>query len=101
MSSKIITHTLHFIKLYFIHLYDTNQPFPTLDKEFIMVVMKTVCEKPKRTKGDHPVKKTVTLSEPLMTFFVHIIKPLQLDQPNYICMNQILQYLAVDILNYF
>ena len=99
MSSKIITHTLQFIKLYFIYLYDNNKPFPSLTKEFIMAVMKTVCEK--KSKIGKLSESTKILMEPLNMFFIQYYKPLQVDPPNYICMSQILQYLAIDVLTIF
>jgi hypothetical protein len=34
-TNKIVVHSYQFLKLYFINLFHNNQPFPTLDKEFI------------------------------------------------------------------
>jgi hypothetical protein len=46
MSHKIVVHTLQFIKLYLIDRYDRKLPFPTIDKPFVVAVMKTLCQEP-------------------------------------------------------
>jgi hypothetical protein len=33
--NEIIRHTYQFIRIYFIHLYTTDTPFPTLNRSFI------------------------------------------------------------------
>ena len=48
LTSRIMTHTLQFMKLYFIHCYDTGQQIPTLDRRFVTACMKTLCIKPTR-----------------------------------------------------
>jgi len=41
-TNKIVIHTYQFIKLYCIHQYENNSPFPTIDKEFICDVFKVL-----------------------------------------------------------
>ena len=38
-------HSYQFLKLYFIHLFRNNQPFPTLDKEFICDIFKVITKR--------------------------------------------------------
>lgn len=42
LTNRIMTHTLQFMKLFFIHLYDNGKPLPTLDKPFVTSVMKVL-----------------------------------------------------------
>lgn len=41
-TNKIVIHSYQFLKLYLLHLYETNQEFPVLDKEFICDIFKVV-----------------------------------------------------------
>jgi hypothetical protein len=41
-TNKIVIHSYQFLKLYLLHLYETFQPFPILDKEFICDIFKVV-----------------------------------------------------------
>ena len=42
--SLIVTHTYHFLKLFCINHYQTENCLPTIDKTFIMMIMKTVSQ---------------------------------------------------------
>ena len=39
-TNKIVIHSYQFLKLYLLHLYQNNQPFPVLDKEYICDIFK-------------------------------------------------------------
>jgi len=41
-TNKIVIHSYQFLKLYFLHLYETKQTFPTLDKEYICDIFKVI-----------------------------------------------------------
>ena len=43
MANKIVIHSLQFLKLYLIHLYDNNEKLPVINKQFINSILKTVC----------------------------------------------------------
>jgi len=41
-TNKIVIQTYQFIKLYLIHLYNTNKPFPTIDKDYISDIFRVL-----------------------------------------------------------
>ena len=41
-TNKIVIHSYQFLKLYFLHLYETKQIFPILDKEYICDIFKVI-----------------------------------------------------------
>jgi hypothetical protein len=41
-TNKIVIHAYQFLKLYLLHLYENNQPFPVLDKEYICDIFKVI-----------------------------------------------------------
>jgi hypothetical protein len=44
-TNKIVIHTYEFLKLYLLHLYENNQPFPVLDKEYICDIFKVITKR--------------------------------------------------------
>ena len=42
LVNKIVIHTLQFLKLYILYLYDNNLDFPKIDKEFICDIFKVI-----------------------------------------------------------
>lgn len=44
MTNKIVTNTLMFMKLFFIHCYDTNIQFPIIDRLFVTACMQIICK---------------------------------------------------------
>ena len=40
--NKIVIHAYQFIKLYIIHLYNTNKPFPIIDKDYISDIFRVL-----------------------------------------------------------
>ena len=65
-TNKIVINTYQFIKLYLIHLFELDQPFPIIDKHFVMTCMSIVshCKKTKTPKSE-----TLKLKEVLTEFF--------------------------------
>ena len=41
-TNKIVIHSYQFLKLYLLHLYENNNKFPLLDKEFICDIFKVI-----------------------------------------------------------
>ncbi len=52
VTNAIMTHTLQFLKIYLLHLYDANQPLPRVDTKLVNAVMKTIAK-----KGDNRGRK--------------------------------------------
>jgi hypothetical protein len=50
-TNKIVIHSYQFLKLYLIHLYENNQPFPEINKEFICDIFKVVTKRKSNTGG--------------------------------------------------
>ena len=46
LTNRIMTHTLEFMKLYLIHMYDQEETLPTIDKFFVLpsVCPRRVCQ---------------------------------------------------------
>ena len=65
-GSCITHHTLQFIKLYFIHLYDNNIDFPLIDKKFVICVQRIFCIKDRR--GSKSSDETIALMRKLEEF---------------------------------
>jgi hypothetical protein len=71
---RIVIHTLQFIKLYFLHLYGTDQELPKLTDDFVTNVMKVICIESmkghieKRTRRP-PKQETIYLQDLLSKFF--------------------------------
>ena len=57
MANKIVIHTLQFMKLYFIHCYDTDKLFPKIGRNLVKCFMKMLCEPPKQ--GRKPSETTI------------------------------------------
>jgi hypothetical protein len=54
---KITTNCLQFLKHYLIHLFDTGNALPAIDKPLVNAVMKILCEK-KDNRGKPPKAET-------------------------------------------
>ena len=61
LTNRIMTHSLHFLKLYLIHCYDAGDALPTINKPFVNAVMKILCETP--TTGRKPKAQTQELKK--------------------------------------
>ena len=99
MAHKIVVHTLQFIKLYLIDRYDRQLPFPVINRQFVVAVMKTLCHDP--LSGRPASKEVQTLKDELSCFYHAYYQHLQIDDLHYTHMNTILDYLAVDIVTMY
>jgi hypothetical protein len=95
LTSRIMTHTLQFMKLYFIHCYDNGQPIPKIDRPFVTAIMKTLCEAP--ASGRPPKAETVQLKAHLAEFHSEHYQPIMQDTLNYKHLNTVLDYMSTDI----
>ena len=94
-ASKIMTHTLQFMKLHIIHCYDNKQNIPTVDKTYITRVMKTLCKKP--TRGRPPKEETQVAKAVLEQFYLEHYKDQMCEELNYEHMCTVLDYMAVEV----
>ena len=95
LINRITTHTLQFMKLYFIHCYDNGQSLPRIERPFVTAVMKTLCDAPKQ--GRPPTANTVQLKEQLAAFHTEHYLPIMQDTLNYRHLNTVLDYTSTDI----
>ena len=102
-AHKIVIHTLQFLKLYLLHHYDTNNhTLPLIDNKFINTVMKVICGEKEEKRGRPPNHDTVELKYNLIMFYIEHYKLLvQDDKLDYTYMNNILEYLAKDIVTMY
>ena len=105
---RIVIHTLQFIKLYFLHLYNTNQDLPKLTDEFVLNVIKVLCTETmkghiKKHIRKPPKQEIKDLQERLTLFFNEYYRDTLAD--NYILditgILRILPYVATDIVSVF
>ena len=94
-AHKIVTQTLQFMKLYFIHCYDNDILLPIVDKALVTSFMKVLCETPSR--GRVPSEATIATKARLEQFYKQHYEHLKDEQLTYTHMNTILDYLAVSI----
>lgn len=95
MANKIVIHTLQFMKLYFIHCYDTNKELPTVGRNLVKCFMKVLCETPKQ--GRKPSEATVDCKAELEVFYREHYAHLKHEELRYTHMNTMLDYLADSI----
>ena len=98
-TNKIVVHSYQFLKLYFIYLFHNNQPFPTLDKEFICDIFKVITKRKCNSGGyrdDNMPKQLKTLT----TFYKeHYYKTIIKDDTLYYDkLSYILAYEAIDMI---
>lgn len=99
-ANKIVINTLQFIKLYCLEQYKKIGTLPTINEEFINSVMKTVCIQ--TTKGRETCQRIKLIRTELKDFYNKEFKQLvQNENLDYLHMNTILDYLAIDILTMY
>ena len=98
-TNKIVVHSYQFLKLYFIHLFHNNQPFPTLDKEFICDIFKVITKR-KCNSGGYRDDNMPELLKTLTTFYKeHYYKTIIKDETLYYDkLSYILAYEAIDMI---
>jgi transposase len=96
-ANHIMIHSLQFLKLYLLHLFQSNKPFPTLNKLFMVNLIKTVCEKPK--KGRPPGQKAMDVKSQLSDLFRMHYQPLMKNTKtlSYTYLNTVIDYMAIEI----
>lgn len=97
--NKIVMHSLQLLKLYFLHLYDADRPFPTIDKQFTNALLKTVCATP--TTGRKPSAATASIKNDLKAFYNAHYQSLQPETLKYTHLNTVLDYLAIDVVTLY
>jgi len=111
-AHKIVIHTLQFMKLYFLHQYDTTQTIPHIDETLVLNIMKVICEESveqppeqekKKKQGRPPNDATVALKTKLTAFHREHYKPtmVQGEVLTYKNMNNVLLYLCTDIVTLY
>jgi len=97
--NRIIIHTYNFLKLYILHYFNENNVVPSIDKHFIMSIMKTVSKK-NNNHGKKPNENTQIIMNNLKTFFTEHYEPLMVEKEPLIYTNldPIMEYESVKIL---
>ncbi len=67
-TNKIVIHSYQFLKLYLVHLYENNQPFPVLDKEYICDIFKVITKR-KCNSGGYTEEKMPEQLKTLNDFY--------------------------------
>ena len=67
-TNKIVIHSYQFLKLYLLHLYENNQSFPVLDKEYICDIFKVVTKR-KCNYGNYTEKNMPEQLKTLTEFY--------------------------------
>ena len=97
-TNKIVIHSYHFLKLYFIHLFHNNQPFPTLDKKFICDIFKVITKR-KCNSGGYRDDNMPEQLKTLTTFYKeHYSKTIKDETLYYDELSYILPYEAIDMI---
>ena len=68
-ASKMVIHTLQFLKLYLLDYYEKNHTLPMITLEFINNSMKVICGDKEEMRGKPPSKETIELKEQLTSFY--------------------------------
>jgi len=84
--NKIVIHSLQLLKLYFIYLYDNNEPFPEINKEFIMILFKICSGRNLGDKYNH-----------LINFYKEHYLPIQGETFGSKNLDQTMTYMAIGI----
>jgi hypothetical protein len=98
-TNKIVIHSYQFLKLYFIYLYENNQPFPILDKEYICDIFKVITKR-KCGTGGYTDKNMPNQLKTLDTFYKeHYSKTISDNEILYYDkLSYILAYEAIDMI---
>jgi len=98
-TNKIVIHTYQFLKLYLLHLYENNNKFPLLDKEFICDIFKVITIR-KCGSGGYKEDKMPDQLKELTKFYKEHYQPLMVkdDVIYYDKLSYILAYEAIDMI---
>lgn len=97
--NRIVTHSLQLLKLYLIHVHDSGESFPTIDKQFANSLLKTVCAAP--TTGRKPSASTSSIKDHLKAFYDAHYKDLQPEILKYTHLTTVFDYISVDIVTLY
>ena len=101
-ANKIVIHTLQFLKLYFLHHYETTNTLPTINAELVNNSMKVICGEKEEKRGKPPKKETIELKDKLNQIYKqHYLPYMQNERLDYSGLNTILDYLTIDILTMY
>ncbi|VBB18086.1 hypothetical protein YASMINEVIRUS_549 [Yasminevirus sp. GU-2018] len=95
--SLIVTHTYHFLKLFSINHYQTKKCLPTIDENFVALIMKTVSRtsrKPGKLKESNEIIK-LELEQFYDDVYCHLVD--ELEPIKYDGLTQMLGYEATNI----
>ena len=91
-------HILSFTKLYFIYLFDNNQEFPVLNRDFLLCVVRCLTLSSKKRA---PFTKNIELFNNVIHFYErsysNIYKPSETDIDKYTGLRSIIYYMITDI----
>ena len=98
-TNKIVIHTYQFLKLYLIMLYDNNQDFPIIDKEFLCDIFKVITKRISN-KGGYTDKNMPIQLRILTDFYNNFYSQTILDNEiiYYDKLSYILPYEAIDMM---
>jgi hypothetical protein len=99
LANTIMTHGLHFLKLYLLHCYETGLPFPKLDKEFVKEVLKVPC---KDAKSGRPAgEKAASTKRVLRDLYDRHYKPYVREEVPYTHLNTVINYMAIEVITMY
>ena len=94
-ANVIVSHALRLLKLYLLDLHRQNLDFPKLDKDFVKIFLKIVCEAPKQ--GRKRSENTQASTLPITDFYNRYYREIQPEKITYTHMNTIIDYTAQSI----
>jgi hypothetical protein len=96
-ANAIMTHGLQFLKLYLLHCYENDMPFPKLDKAFVNTVLKVSCDDPKIGKPakEETVRVKAALREVYDKHYANSGKI------TYTHLNTAIDYMAIEVITMY
>jgi hypothetical protein len=98
-TNKIVIHSYQFLKLFLIHLYDNNQNFPVIDKEYLCDIFKVLTVRKCGTGGY--TDKNMPLQLRILTYFYNNVYSKTISNNEIIYydkLSYILPYEAIDMM---
>eukprot|EP00835_Amoeboradix_gromovi_P000151 NODE_5_length_49639_cov_0.484336.p13 type:complete len:322 gc:universal NODE_5_length_49639_cov_0.484336:40963-39998(-) len=98
-ANTIMTHGLHFLKLYMLHCYETGVPFPVLDKDFVKEVLKV--SRKVATSGRPAGEKANTVKKLLREFYDEHYKAYVSEEIPFTYMDTAVSHMAVEVITMY
>jgi len=98
-TNKIVIHTYQFLKLYLIYLYDNNQNFPIIDKNFLCDIFKVITKRISNKDGytdENMPQQLRSLTEFYNNFYINTITDNEIIY--YDKLSYVLPYEAIDMI---